>query len=45
MDIGPAEVFGTHHLATVAAFTSGGPPRKIVPCRRTMIVSSDMAGT
>ena len=23
----------------------GGPPRKIVPCRRTMMVSSDIAGT
>jgi hypothetical protein len=29
----------------VAAFTSGGPPRKIVPWLRTMIVSSDIAGT
>ena len=29
----------------VAAFTSGGPPMKIVPVPRTMIVSSDMAGT
>ena len=29
----------------VAAFTSGGPPRKIVPCPRTMIVSSLIAGT
>ena len=29
----------------VAAFTSGGPPRKIVPCLRTMMVSSDIAGT
>ena len=29
----------------VAAFTSGGPARKIVPCSRTMIVWSDIAGT
>ena len=29
----------------VAAFTSGGPPRKIVPCPFTMMVSSDIAGT
>jgi hypothetical protein len=29
----------------VAAFTSGGPPRKIVPVPLTMMVSSDMAGT
>ena len=29
----------------VAAFTSGGPPMKIVPVPRTMIVSSLIAGT
>jgi hypothetical protein len=29
----------------VAAFTSGGPPRKMVPWLRTMTVSSLMAGT
>ena len=29
----------------VAAFTSGGPPRKMVPVPFTMTVSSDMAGT
>ena len=29
----------------VAAFTSGGPPRKIVPCSRTMTASSHIAGT
>ncbi len=29
----------------IAAFTSGGPPRKMVPCSRTITVSSDMAGT
>lgn len=29
----------------VAAFTSGGPPRKMVPCLRTIIDSSAMAGT
>ena len=29
----------------VAAFTSGGPPRKIVPWSRTMTVWSLIAGT
>ena len=29
----------------VAAFTSGGPPRKIVPWSRTITVSSLIAGT
>ena len=29
----------------VAAFTSGGPPRKMVPWLRTMMLSSHMAGT
>jgi hypothetical protein len=29
----------------VAAFTSGGPARKIVPCAFTMIDTSDIAGT
>ncbi|CPU65503.1 Uncharacterised protein [Mycobacteroides abscessus] len=29
----------------IAAFTSGGPPRKMVPCPRTMTVSSLIAGT
>jgi hypothetical protein len=29
----------------VAAFTSGGPARKIVPWFLTMTVSSDIAGT
>ena len=29
----------------VAAFTRGGPARKIVPCSLTMMVSSDIAGT
>src|SRR5664280_1134673 len=29
----------------VAAFTSGGPPRKIVPCSRTITASSLMPGT
>ena len=29
----------------VAAFTSGGPPRKMVPCPFTMMVSSLIAGT
>jgi hypothetical protein len=32
-------------ISPVAAFTSGGPPRKIVPCSLTMIDSSDIAGT
>jgi len=29
----------------VAAFTNGGPPRKIVPVPLTITASSDMAGT
>ncbi len=29
----------------VAAFTSGGPPMKIVPLPLTITVSSDIAGT
>ena len=32
-------------LSPLAAFTSGGPPRKMVPVPETMIVSSDIAGT
>ena len=32
-------------ISPVAAFTSGGPPRKIVPCSFTMMVSSLIAGT
>ena len=32
-------------VSPVAALTSGGPARKIVPCFSTMIVSSDIAGT
>ena len=31
-------------VSPVAALTSGGPARKIVPCFSTMIVSSDIAG-
>ena len=29
----------------VAAFTRGGPPRKMVPVPLTITLSSDMAGT
>ena len=32
-------------ISPIAAFTSGGPPRKIVPWFRTMTVSSLIAGT
>ena len=32
-------------ISPVAAFTSGGPPRKIVPWSRTMMLSSHIAGT
>jgi hypothetical protein len=39
-----AELLG-RDLLPVAAFTSGGPPRKIVPWLRTMTVSSLIAGT
>jgi hypothetical protein len=44
VDVGAAEVLGRDHLAR-RAFTSGGPARKMVPCSRTMIASSHMAGT
>ena len=32
-------------ISPIAAFTSGGPPRKIVAWFFTMIASSDIAGT
>ena len=32
-------------ISPIAAFTSGGPPRKIVPWFLTMTVSSLIAGT
>ena len=32
-------------ISPVAARTSGGPPRKIVPCSRTITASSLIAGT
>ena len=32
-------------ISPIAAFTSGGPPRKIVPWLRTITVSSLIAGT
>jgi hypothetical protein len=32
-------------ISPMAAFTRGGPPRKIVPCPRTMTVWSLIAGT
>ena len=32
-------------ISPIAAFTSGGPPRKIVPWFLTMMVSSLIAGT
>jgi len=38
------QVFGGDDF-TVAAFTSGGPPRKMVPWFLTMMVSSLIAGT
>ena len=43
--VGAAELLGASLPRPVAAFTSGGPPRKIVPVPLTMIVSSDIAGT
>ena len=42
--VGAAELFGLT-ISPVAACTSGGPPRKIVPLPATMTVSSDIAGT
>ena len=44
VDLGAAELLGVTS-SPVAAFTSGGPPRKIVPVPRTMTVSSLIAGT
>jgi hypothetical protein len=42
--VGAAEVLGAT-TSPVAAFTSGGPPRKIVPVALTMMLSSLIAGT
>ncbi len=44
MDIG-APRSSALTISPMAAFTSGGPARKIVPCFRTMTVSSLIAGT
>jgi hypothetical protein len=44
MDFGAAQFSGVTS-SPVAAFTNGGPPIKMVPWLRTMIVSSHMAGT
>ena len=41
----PLSVKQPRRAQPVAAFTSGGPPRKIVPWLRTITVSSDIAGT
>ena len=35
----------TRDISPVAALTSGGPPRKMVPCFSTIMLSSAMAGT
>jgi hypothetical protein len=43
--VAAAKILGADTTSPVAAFTSGGPARKIVPCSRTMMVTSDMAGT
>jgi hypothetical protein len=42
--VAAAQVLGDT-TSPVAAFTSGGPPRKMVPWLRTMMVSSLIAGT
>jgi hypothetical protein len=42
--VAAAQVFGLT-ISPMAAFTSGGPPRKMVPWFLTMMVSSLMAGT
>ena len=44
VQVAAAEILGAHHLAG-RRFTSGGPPRKMVPWFLTMMVSSDIAGT
>ena len=43
--IGPPPSSSALTSSPVAAFTSGGPPRKIVPWSRTMTVWSLIAGT
>ena len=45
VQVAAAEVLGAEISSPVAAFTSGGPARKIVPCSRTMMLSSHIAGT
>ena len=45
MRIRTAQFLGADHLARSRPSPSGGPARKIVPCPRTMIVSSLIAGT
>jgi hypothetical protein len=42
--VATAQVFGVT-TSPVAALTSGGPPKKMVPWFLTMMVSSLMAGT
>ena len=44
VQVAAAQVLGADP-SPVAAFTSGGPPRKIVPWSRTMTASSLIAGT
>ena len=44
VDVGAAQVLGLTS-SPVAAFTSGGPPMKIVPVPLTITVSSLIAGT
>jgi hypothetical protein len=44
VDICPAQFFRVTS-SPVAALTSGGPPRKIVPAPLTMMASSLIAGT
>lgn len=44
VQVAAAQILGRDHLP-VAACTSGGPARKIVPCSFTMMDSSLIAGT
>ncbi len=45
MEVAAAQLLGAEISSPVAAFTSGGPARKMVPWLRTMTLSSLIAGT
>ena len=43
--VSATKILGLYSPSPVAALTSGGPARKMVPVPLTMTVSSDIAGT